>query len=153
MISKDGEQLGVKAMSDALTMAKGEGLDLVEVAPMSNPPVCRIMDYSKYRYEQEKKEKESKKHSRTVHLKEMRLRPKIEEHDYQFKLNHVDKFLKRGDMVKVSMLFRGREMAHVDLGRRVMDRFIGDLAAVGEIEKEPRLEGRSMIMIVIPKKG
>ena len=124
---------------------------MVEVAPQASPPVCRVMDYSKYKYEQEKREKEARKKQRVIHLKEIKLKPKIEEHDYQVKLQHLLKFLKRGDRVKVTLIFRGREMAHTDIGRQILERMAQDISSVGEIEKGPVLEGRSMLMHVAPK--
>jgi translation initiation factor IF-3 len=136
---------------DALKKAEESGFDLVEVAPGATPPVCRIMDYSKYKYEQEKKEKEAHKKQKVIHIKEIRFGPKIGEHDYQFKRKHLEEFLKRGDKVKVTMMFRGREMAHVDLGRKLLDRLASEISAVGEIEEAPSLEGRFMTMIIRAK--
>jgi translation initiation factor IF-3 len=136
---------------EALKKAEDAGLDLVEIAPSATPPVCRIMDYSKYKYEQEKKEKEAHKKQKIVHIKEIRFGPKIGEHDYQFKLKNAEDFLKRGDKVKITMMFRGREMAHVDLGRKVLDRLAGDISAVGEIEEAPRMEGRFYNMVIRAK--
>ena len=136
---------------EALTRAEGAGLDLVEVAPTAVPPVCRIMDYSKYKYEQEKREKEARKKQKIVHLKEIRLSPKIGEHDYQFKLRNLEDFLKRGDKVKITMMFKGREMAHVDLGRKILDRLSSDISQVGEIEEPPRQEGRFINMVIRAK--
>ncbi len=124
---------------------------MVEVAPTAKPPVCRIMDYSRYKYEQEKKEKQAKKHQKKTRLKEMKLRPKIEEHDYQVKLKAVERFLVRGDKVKVSLMFRGREMAHQELGRCVVDRFIKDLGTVSQVEKGPITEGRFVNLVLAPK--
>jgi len=151
VIDENGEQLGVLQTPDALKRAQDVGLDLVEVAPTAVPPVCRIMDFSKYKYEQEKKEKEAHKKQKITHLKEIRFGPKIGEHDYQFKLKNLEDFLKRGDKVKVTMMFRGREMAHIDLGRRVLDRLASDVSAVGEIEEAPRLEGRFINMMIRAK--
>ena len=131
--------------------AEEAGLDLVEVAATAVPPVCRIMDYSKYKYEQEKREKEARKKQKIIHLKEVRLGPKIGEHDYQFKLRNLEDFLKRGDKVKVTMMFRGREMAHVDLGRKILDRLSSDISSVGEIEEAPRQEGRFINMVIRAK--
>lgn len=136
---------------DAQKRADEAGLDLVEVAPTAVPPVCRIMDYSKYKYEQEKSEKEARKKQKVIHLKEVRLSPKIGEHDYQFKLKNLQEFLKRGDKAKVTMMFKGREMAHMDLGRKILDRLAADISAVGEIEESPRLEGRIIMMVVRAK--
>jgi translation initiation factor IF-3 len=151
VIGADGEQLGVMAPEEGLKLAQQAGLDLVEVAPMAKPPVCRIMDFSKYKYEQEKKEKEAKKKQHAIHIKEIRLKPKIGDHDYQVKLGFVKKFLERGDKVKVTLIFRGREMAHMELGTRVLDRLKTDIADVAQIEKPPLREGRAIIMIVGPK--
>ena len=131
--------------------AEEAGLDLVEVAPTATPPVCRIMDYSKYKYEQEKREKEARKKQKIVHIKEIRLGPKIGEHDYQFKLRNLEDFLKRGDKVKITMMFKGREMAHVDLGRKLLDRLSSDISQVGEIEERPRQEGRFINMVIRAK--
>jgi translation initiation factor IF-3 len=136
---------------DGIKNAEEAGLDLVEIAPTANPPVCRIMDHSKFKYEQEKKEKEARKKQRVVHIKEIRMGPKIGEHDYQFKVNHLMEFLKKGDKVKVTMIFRGREMAHVDLGRKILEKLSSDISGVGEIEEPPRMEGRFINMIVRAK--
>jgi translation initiation factor IF-3 len=152
VVDEDGKQRGVVAIDEALKMAMEAGLDLVEVAPQLKPPVARIMDYSKYKYEQEKKEREAKKRQHVIHIKEIKIGPKIEEHDYQVKLHHAEKFLKRGDKTKVTMRFRGRQMVHIDLGRKVLDRLSGDVAAFGELEMEPKLEGRVMTMVIKPKK-
>ena len=138
-------------MQDGIKNAEEAGLDLVEIAPTANPPVCRIMDHSKFKYEQEKKEKEARKKQKIVHIKEIRLGPKIGEHDYQFKVNHLIEFLKKGDKVKVTMIFRGREMAHVDLGRKILEKLSSDISGVGEIEEQPRLEGRFINMIIRAK--
>ena len=151
VIGEGGEQLGVLTTQDALKRAEEVGLDLVEVAPSAAPPVCRIMDYSKYKYEQEKKEKEARKKQKIVHIKEVRLGPKIGEHDYQFKLKNLQEFLKRGDKVKVSMMFRGREMAHIDLGRKIFDRLASDISAVGEIEESPSMTANFLNMVIRAK--
>ncbi|MBN2453245.1 MAG: translation initiation factor IF-3 [Candidatus Omnitrophica bacterium] len=151
VIGENGEQMGVMATPDAIKSAEEAGLDLVEVAPTATPPVCRIIDYSKYKYEQEKREKEARKKQRVIHIKEVRMGPKIGEHDYQFKLRNLEDFLKRGDKVKVTMMFRGREMAHVDLGRKILDRLASDISAVGEIEDPPRMEGRIISMVIKAK--
>jgi len=134
-----------------LKRAVEAGLDLVEVAPTAVPPVCRIMDYSKYKYEQEKREKEARKKQKVIHLKEIRLGPKIGEHDYQFKLRNLEEFIKRGDKVKVTMMFRGREMAHVDLGRKLLERLSSDISQIGEIEEPARQEGRFINMVIRAK--
>ena len=143
--------MGVMTTPDAIKAAEDAGLDLVEVAPTAVPPVCRIIDYSKYKYEQEKKEKEARKKQRVIHIKEVRMGPKIGEHDYQFKLRNLEDFLKRGDKVKVTMMFKGREMSHIDLGRKIFDRLASDISAVGEIEESPRLEGRIIGMVIRAK--
>lgn len=151
VIGDNAEQFGVMSVQEALKRAEEAGLDLVEVAPQAVPPVCRIIDYSKYKYEQEKKEKEARKKQKVVHTKEIRLGPKIGEHDYQFKLRNLGEFLKRGDKVKVSMMFRGREMAHQDLGRKVLDRLASDISAIGEIEESPSLFGNFLNMVIRAK--
>ena len=139
-------------LSEALRIAESAGLDVVEVAPNVNPPVCRVMDYSKFKYEQEKKEREAKKKQHITHLKELKVGPLIEEHDYQVKLRYLRRFLERGDMVKIRMRFRGRQMAHVDLGRNILKRLIKDASSLGEPERPPKLEGRIMMMVFAPKK-
>ena len=151
VVGEEGEQLGVIPVQEALKRAVEAGLDLVEVAPTAAPPVCRIMDYSKYKYEQEKREKEVRRKQRIVHTKEIRMGPKIGEHDYQFKLRSLEDFLKRGDKVKITMMFRGREMAHMDLGRRILDRLSSDISSIGEIEEPPRSEGRFINMMIRAK--
>lgn len=127
-------------------------MDLVEIAPAASPPVCRVMDYSKFKYEQEKRVKEAKKKQKVVHIKELKFNPKIEEHDYQVKLSHLQRFLKRGDKTKVSLYFRGREITHMDLGRKVLERLAKDLSEIAEMEAPPRLEGRTMKVMFIPKR-
>lgn len=151
VIGDNGEQLGVMGINDALRKAEEIGLDLVEIAPTAVPPVCRIMDHSRFKYEQEKKEKEARKKQKVVHIKEIRMGPKIGEHDYKFKMKHLEDFLKKGDKVKVTMIFRGREMAHIDLGRKVLDRLSSDISSIGEVEDPPRLEGRFLNMVVRAK--
>jgi len=126
LIGVDGEQIGVLTVEEALNMAREEGYDLVEVAPQASPPVCRIMDYGKYKYEQSKRAKEAKKHQHTIHVKEMKFRPKTEDHDYQFKLKHITAFLANGDKVKITVRFRGREMTHTELGMRILEKLVGD---------------------------
>ena len=151
LIGPDTEQMGIVNTQDALQKAEELGLDLVEVAGQSSPPVCRIMDYSKYKYEQEKKEKEARKHQKIVHLKEIKMKPNIEEHDYQVKLFHLKRFLSRGDKAKLTMTFRGREMSHVDIGKKIMTRVVSDLAEVGEVEKGPMMEGRNIMIHFTPR--
>jgi len=151
VVGENSEQLGVMTVPEAIKLAQEAGLDLVEVAPTANPPVCRIIDYSRYKYEQDKREKEARKKQKIVHIKEIRLGPKIGEHDYQFKLRNLEEFLKRGDKVKVSMMFRGREMSHMDLGRKILERLSSDISQIGEIEENPRLEGRIITMLIRAK--
>lgn len=139
-------------IGEALRIAEEAGLDLVEVAPNVNPPVCRIMDYPKFKYEQEKRERQAKKKQHVTHLKELKIGPKIAEHDYQVKLHHLHRFLKRGDKVKITMRFRGRQMQHIDLGRNVLQRLIKDATDIGEEERSPELEGRVMTMVFAPRK-
>lgn len=139
------------SVSEGLKLALENGMDLVEVAAQSKPPVCRVMDFSRYKYEQAKKERLAKKKQRAFHVKEIKFKPNIEEHDYMVKLKALEKFLKRGDRAKVTMTFRGREMAHIDLGRKVLDRLIEDLKLIGEIDKPPVQEGRNIVMVFMPK--
>lgn len=150
-IGSEGEQLGIMSPAEGVKLAQEKGLDLVEVAPQSSPPVCRIMDYSKYKYDQERKGRESHRKQKVVHLKEIRLRPKIEEHDYQVKLAHLEKFLKRGDKAKVTLVFRGREITHPERGQQIMSRFIEDLSGVSVVEKGPTREGKTIITVLLPK--
>ncbi len=151
LIGANGDQLGVVSVPEALKAAEEARLDLVEVAPQSNPPVCRIMDFSKFKYEQEKKEKEARKRQRVIHVKEIRLKPKIGEHDYQVKLNHTRRFLGRGDRIKVTLAFRGREQAHPELGRQILERLAKDIADIGAVERGPIPEGRFLIMLLTAK--
>lgn len=151
LIGPDGNQLGVVPIQKAQDMANQYELDLVEVAPSANPPVCRIIDFSKFKYDQEKKEREAKKHQKQGRLKEIRLKPNIDEHDYAIKVKQVIVFLKKKDKVKVNLFFRGRQMEHQDLGRKVLDKFITDTQNDGQIEKAPSMEGRVMSFVVAPK--
>ena len=132
-------------------MAREQGYDLVEVAPKASPPVCRIMDYGKYKYEQSKRAKEAKKHQHTIHVKEMKFRPKTEDHDYQFKLKHVRKFLSEGNKAKMTVRFRGREMAHIDRGRKMLERLVQDTEDIAAVELSPTMEGRTMVLVLCPK--
>ncbi|NDI37107.1 translation initiation factor IF-3 [Chengkuizengella sediminis] len=150
LIGAEGDQLGIKPIKEALRLAYDANLDLVAVAPTAKPPVCRIIDYGKYRYEAQKKEKEARKNQKIVDIKEVRFSSKIEEHDYQTKLRNVIKFLKAEDKVKCSIRFRGREITHADIGKKVLDRVIEDVKEYAEIERRPRLDGRSMIMVLAP---
>jgi translation initiation factor IF-3 len=132
-------------------MARAESLDLVEVAPQASPPVCKVMDYGKYKYQKSKRDHEAKRSQHVIHIKEIKLRPTTDEHDINFKLNHARKFLESRDKVKVTLTFRGREMAHLDLGRRMMERLAAEIAEFGTVEQSPKLEGRLMVMILAPK--
>jgi translation initiation factor IF-3 len=152
VIDAEGKQLGILTLTDALAEAAKAALDLVEVSPNSDPPVCRIMDYGKFRYQQSKKLHIAKKSQSIIQVKEIRLRPKTEDHDIQVKIKHVKKFLEQQDKVKITMMFRGREIAYTEIGRKIMENIRDALADIGSIEQHPRLEGRNMNMIIAPKK-
>jgi len=141
----------VVAIDQALRLAKEAELDLVEVAAQASPPVCRIMDFSKFKYDQAKKEKEARKKQKVIHLKEIKFHPFIDENDYKVKLHNLEKFLKHGDKAKITMVFRGREMNYVSTGKKVLERLAQDIAAIGEVEKAPYMEGRMITMIIMPK--
>lgn len=151
MIDDNGDQLGIKSLRDALQIAADKNLDLVNVAPTAKPPVCRIMDYGKFKYEQSKKEKENRKNQKIVEIKEIRMTPNIEEHDFQTKLRNCVKFLDSGDKVKASVRFRGREITHTEIGARVLNRLAEECKEIATVERAPKLEGRSMIIILTPK--
>ncbi len=151
LVDEEGNQLGVVETPDAIGKAKEAGLDLVEVASSSDPPVCRIMDYSKYKYDQEKKRKLAKKKQHVVHIKEIRYKARIEENDYQVKLKHIKEFLERKDKVRITLRLRGREMAHRELGMELMNRIASDISALGEIDSAPKWMGRSLSMTINPK--
>ena len=151
IIGSDGQQLGIMSAKDALNLAEQKNLDLVKIAPQSNPPVCKIMDYGKYRFEQAKREKEARKNQRVVDIKEVRLSLNIDTHDFNTKLNNALKFIKHGDMVKVSIRFRGREMGHPEIGLETMKRFADACSETAVIEKPAKLEGRNMLMFLAPK--
>lgn len=151
LIDTTGEQIGVVPTREALRMAIEKGYDLVEISPTAKPPVCKIMDYGKYKYELNKKAKSAKKKQHIIQMKEMRLRPKIEEHDYQFKLKHIQEFLKEGNKVKVFVEFRGREMAHQELGHKIIQRLEEDLKELGIIEQKAKMEGRNLSLTFMPK--
>ncbi len=151
MIDQDGNPAGVVAIDQALRLAKEAELDLVEVAAQASPPVCRIMDFSKFKYDQAKKEKEARKKQKVIHLKEIKFHPFIDENDYKVKLHNLEKFLKHGDKAKITMVFRGREMNYVVTGRKVLERLAQDIAVIGEVEKAPYMEGRMITMIIMPK--
>ena len=151
LIDQDGNQVGVVQIDQALKMAREAELDLVEVANQASPPVCRIIDFSKFKYDQAKKEKEARKKQKVTHLKEIKFHPFIEENDYRVKLHNLERFLKAGDKAKVTMVFRGREMNYVAAGKKVLERLAQDAAAIGEVEKAPYMEGRMVTMIIMPK--
>ena len=151
VIDSGGKQAGVLPLKEAMKTAEEQGLDLVEVAPNSNPPVCRIMNYGKYKYQQSKRTQEARRHQTIIQVKEVKVRPRTEEHDFQFKLRHVKRFLSEGNKVKVSMLFRGREIAHPEFGKELLNRFLEEVKDLIVLEQAPRLEGRNMVMILAPK--
>lgn len=151
VISVEGEQLGILPIEEAIRIAQEDGLDLVEVAPNEKPPVCKIMDYGKFRYQQSKRSQEAKKKQKIIQVKEVKMRPKTEEHDYQFKIKHMRRFLADGDKVKVTIMFRGREMDHTELGRKILERIANDTGDIGTMEQVPKQEGRNMTMVLTPK--
>jgi translation initiation factor IF-3 len=150
LVGADGQQIGIVSIQDALQRAQDLDLDLVEVAPQANPPVCRIMDYGKFKYERDVRQKEARKRQVRVEVKEMKMRPKIDPHDYATKKGHIERFLKQGARVKVTIMFRGREMAHTELGRKLLDRLTEDLKELATVDAYPKLDGRNMIMVVAP---
>lgn len=152
VIDETGEQRGVLGIDQALQIASEAALDLVEVSPNQEPPVCRVMDYGKWQFEQNKKSQAAKKKQKQVQVKEVKFRPTTEEGDYQVKLRNLKRFLEGGDKTKVTLRFRGREMAHQDLGRKLLDRVKADLEEIGSVEQFPKMEGRQMIMVIAPKK-
>lgn len=145
--------MGILPIGEALSLAESQQLDLVEVSPTAVPPVCRIMDFGKYKYQQSKKLQEAKKKQVQVQLKEVKLRPKTDEHDLQFKIKHVRRFLEEGNKAKITLVFRGREITHMNLGQKALDRFTEELQDIAVVEVKPKMEGRSMFMIVAPKKS
>lgn len=153
MIDETGQQLGIMPPPQALTIARSKGLDLVEISPTAVPPVCRIMDYGKYQYQEAKRAREAKKHQKVIEVKEIKFRPKVDEHDYQFKKKHIERFLEEGDKVKATVFFRGREMAHPEIGQRILMRLIEDLADLAMPETMPRQEGNQMHTILSQKRG
>jgi translation initiation factor IF-3 len=152
VVGANSEQLGILPLREALALAESQQLDLVEVSPTAAPPVCRIMDYGKYKYQQSKKQQEAKKKQIQIQLKEIKLRPKTDEHDLQFKIKHARRFIEEGNKAKVSVVFRGREITHMEIGQQVLDRFVAELEDICTIEVRPKMEGRSMFIIVSPKK-
>jgi translation initiation factor IF-3 len=152
LISESGEQLGIKHIRDAMDYAERLDLDLVEVAPNSDPPVVRIMDYGKYKYQKEQARKAARKKQVNINVREIKLRPKISDHDFATKRGHVERFLRGGDKVKVTIMFRGREVQHPELGERLLRRLASDLEDLGRIESQPNLDGRNMVMVLAPRK-
>jgi translation initiation factor IF-3 len=152
LISADGEQLGIKHIREAMDYGERADLDLVEVAPNANPPVVRMMDYGKFKYQKEQARKAARKKQVNVNVREIKLRPKIGDHDFNTKRGHVERFLRGGDKVKVTIMFRGREVQHPELGERLLRRLASDLDGLGRIESQPNLDGRNMVMVMVPKK-
>ena len=153
LIDESGEQVGIVPTQDALERARERDLDLVEVAPNSKPPVTRILDYSKYKYEQEQKAKAARRHQKQITIREIKLRPKIAQHDYETKRGHVERFLKQNDKVKVTIMFRGREQSHPERGRMLLDRLLQDVSEIATMEQEPLQEGRNMTMLLAPSRA
>jgi translation initiation factor IF-3 len=152
VVDEDAGQLGIMSPEQALAIAQQRDLDLVEVAPGASPPVCRIMNYGKFQYQKSKRAHEAKKHQKQVVLKEVKFRPKTEEHDFQFKKNNIARFLGEGNKAKATVVFRGREMTHQEIGRRLMDRLVEELKEVSELERPPKMEGYALVTIFMPKK-
>jgi translation initiation factor IF-3 len=151
LVDERGEMVGIVTRNEALDMAADAGLDLVEIAPNADPPVCKILDFGKYKYEEQKKKNEAKKKQKVIEVKEIKFRPSIDDHDYEVKMRSMTKFIGEGDKVKVTMRFRGRELAHQELGMNVLMRVKGDLDEIAKVEQFPRMEGRQMTMVVSPK--
>ncbi|WP_410468802.1 translation initiation factor IF-3 [Aestuariicoccus sp. MJ-SS9] len=152
LIGAEGENVGVVSPARALEMAEEAGLDLVEISPNATPPVCKIMDYGKFKYEQQKRESEARKKQKTIEVKEVKFRPGTDTHDYEVKMRNVFKFLENGDKVKITLRFRGREMAHQNLGRELLERVAEDTKEIGKVENFPKMEGRQMVMMIGPVK-
>jgi len=150
VIGSDGKNLGTLKTQEAINIAKGEGLDLIEISPNANPPVCKIIDIGKYKYDLQKKANKAKKKQKVINLKEIKLRPVTEIHDYNFKIKNAQRFLEKGDKVKFTVRFKGREMQHTHLGNELMDRIIKDTSALGKVEVQPKFEGKQIIMIIQP---
>jgi translation initiation factor IF-3 len=151
LIDQDGENVGVVTTDDARTRALDAGLDLVEISPTSTPPVCKILDFGRYKYELQKRQNEARKKQKTIDVKEIKMRPNIDEHDYNVKMRSIQKFLGEGDKVKVTMRFRGREMAHQELGQRLLERVRKEVGDLAKVEASPKMEGRQMIMVIAPR--
>lgn len=150
VIGAEGEQLGILGRNEAIAAAKEAGLDLVEVAATAEPPVCRIMDYGRFKYETQKKKQEAKKRQTVIQIKEIKLRPKTDEHDYQTKVNHIRRFIEGGDRCKVTIFFRGREIVHKDRGQAMLDKVVEDTKDIAKVEQEARAEGRTLFMMLVP---
>jgi len=153
LISSTGEQVGILPPSEALKIARSEGLDLVEIAPTAKPPVCKIMDYGKYLFQQKKKFHDAKKKQKVFHVKEVKLRPKTEKHDIEFKTKHIERFLKLGDKAKVTVMFQGRELSYTHIGKEILQRIAESMKDISIVEQPPKLEGSNMTMILSPKHG
>jgi translation initiation factor IF-3 len=151
VIDETGQQLGIMAPQDAIRIARSKGLDLVEVSATAVPPVCRITDYGRYQYNEQKRQRQARKHQKTIEVKEIKFRPKVDEHDYQFKKKHIERFLAEGDKVKATVFFRGREIAHPEIGRRILERLIQEVSELAVAENIPRLEGNTMHTILGPR--
>jgi translation initiation factor IF-3 len=152
VVDEEAGQLGIMTPEQALALARSKELDLVEVAPGANPPVCRIMNYGKFQYQKSKRAHEAKKHQKQVVMKEVKFRPKTEEHDFEFKKNHIARFIEEGNKAKATLVFRGREMTHQEIGRKLMDRLVEALSDVAEVERPPKMEGYALVAIFNPKK-
>nr|WP_264844774.1 translation initiation factor IF-3 [Caldinitratiruptor microaerophilus] len=151
LVSETGEPIGIMPLRDALRIAQDRGLDLVEVAPLARPPVCRLMDYGKFKYEQSKREREARKKQKVIDLKEIKMRPNIEDHDFEVRVRSAERFLRDGDKIKATIMFRGREIVHADLGKQVLDRLAERVRDLGIVERPAKVEGRNMIMILAPR--
>lgn len=151
LVGADGEMIGVVTLREGLTMAEEAGLDLVEVSPNADPPVCKILDFGKFKYEDQKKKNAARKKQKVIEVKEIKLRPNIDDHDYDVKMRSMKKFLEEGDKVKVTLRFRGRELAHQDLGMKVLEKVRDDLEELGKVEQIPKMEGRQMVMVIAPR--
>ncbi len=151
LVGPDGQMIGVVSVPEAITKASEYGLDLIEISPNADPPVCKVMDYGKFKYEIQKKKNEARKKQKVIDIKEIKMRPGIDDHDYQVKMRSVRRFLEDGDKVKMTIRFRGREMVHMELGAKVLDRIRADIDAIAKVEQTPRTEGRMMTMVIAPK--
>ena len=152
LVGEEGEQLGIMSSRDAMALAKEQNLDLVKIAPQANPPVCKIVDYGKYKYEQTRREKDARKNQKVISVKEVRLSPNIEQNDINTKIKQASKFLEKGDKVKVTVRFRGRELAHTAVGKEILNKFAESLSEIAQVEKPAKMEGRFMVMFLMPKR-